>query len=153
MDEFGLPAKIQETLLVKLLPEPMKDRFVEILLSVSKRDEIQSGDVLFEIGATNTDRGCLFMEGALKVTRGDGEVRYLESPDILGEVQLFKPQAARTATVEVVIGGPVLFFAWHDLGAAAQKEFDAEELASLREIIMHSASMRERDILEKNDGS
>lgn len=65
---------------------------------------------------------------------------------------MFKPQAERTATVEVVFGGPVLMFTWHDLGAAAQKEFDAEELATLREIIMHSASVRERDILgPKND--
>ena len=110
------------------------------------------GQVLFKIGETNTDQGLLFLEGALKITRADGEVRYLESPDIMGEVQLFTPQAERTATVEVVFGGPVLTFAWHDLGAAAQKEFDADELAKLRELIKHSASMREKDILGPREG-
>ena len=34
----------------------------------------------------------------------------MESPDILGEVPLIKPHAERTATAEVVIGGPALIF-------------------------------------------
>ncbi len=148
-------SKIHETLLVKLMPDSISDRFIDMLLSVSERTAIAPGQVLFKIGETNTDQGLLFLEGALKITRGDGEVRYLESPDILGEVQLFTPQAERTATVEVVFGGPVLMFTWHDLGAAAQKEFDAEELTQFRELIKHTANMRERDILkprERDDG-
>jgi len=71
----------------------------------------------------------------------------------LGEVQLFKPQAERTATVDVVIGGPVLTVAWQAMAAAAKEAFSEDEMAALREAIMHSASSRERDILQrKKDG-
>ena len=148
MYDIQLAGKIKETLLVKALPLPMQERFVELLIEISEQDVLHSGDVLFTIGETNTDQGCLFTEGALKVTRADGEIRYMESPDILGEVQLFKPQAERTATVEVVKGGPVLLFKWRDLGARSQEVYNKDELAELRNTIMHSANMRERDILE-----
>ncbi len=147
MDTDQIRSKIHETLLVKLMTDSMSDRFIDVLLSVSEHSGITPGQVLFKIGETNTDQGLLFLEGALKITRSDGDVRYLESPDIMGEVQLFTPQAERTATVEVVFGGPVLKFTWHDLGAAAQKEFDAGELTELRELIKHTARMREKDIL------
>ncbi len=152
MDTNQVRSKIHKTLLVKLLPESMSERFIDMLLAVSEHGTIEPGQVLFKLGETNTDQGLLFLEGALKITRADGDVRYIESPDILGEVQLFTPQAERTATVEVVFGGPVLTFTWHDLGAAAQKEFDAGELAQLRELIKHTASMREKDILGPREG-
>jgi len=147
--DIELARKIKETLLVKALPPPMQERFVELLLEISDQDVLKPGDVLFTLGETNTDQGCLFTDGALKVTRGDGEVRYMESPDIMGEVQLFKPQAARTATVEVVMGGPALFFKWRELGARSQEVYNKDELLELRNTILHSASMRERNILEK----
>ncbi len=152
MDISQIRSKISETLLVKLMPDNMSGRFIDVLLSVSEESVIAPGQVLFKIDETNTDQGLLFLEGALKITRGDGEVRYLESPDIMGEVQLFTPQAKRTATVEVVFGGPVLKFRWHDLGAAAQEEFNAEDLAQLRELIKHTATLRERDILKPRKG-
>ncbi len=151
MDTDQIRSKIHETLLVKLMSDGISDRFIDVLLSVSERTAISPGQVLFKIGETDTDQGLLFLEGALKITRGDGDVRYLESPDIMGEVQLFTPQAERTATVEVVFGGPVLTFAWHDLGAAAQKEFDADELTELRELIKHTARTREKDILSPRE--
>ena len=147
MDPSRIPGKVLKTLLVRLLPDPMQKRFVELVLSVAERGEMSAGDVLFKQGDTNTDQGCLILEGAVKVTRADGEVRYLEGPDILGEVQLFTPQAERTATIEVVFGGTMLTFRWHDLGVKAQAEFSEEELSQLREIIRHSATMRERNIL------
>ena len=154
MDQDQIRNRITQTLLVKLLPQPMQDRFIELLLSVSEQGQVTSGETLFKRGDTNTDQACLILEGMLKVTRGDGEIRYIEAPDILGEVQLFKPQAERTATVDVVIGGPTLTFKWHDLGGAAKKQFSDDEMAALRETIMHSASIRERNILQReNDGS
>ena len=140
--------QIEGAFWVRLLPESMRDRFVDILLSVSKEDTVASGATLFKQGDTDTDRGCAFLEGARKVTRSDGEVKYLQAPEILGEVQLFMPQGERTATVEVVVGGPVLNFAWHDLGAEAQKRFSAEELVELREAIKHSVNVREPGLLD-----
>ncbi len=71
----------------------------------------------------------------------------MDAPDILGEVQLFTPQAERTATVEIVFGGPALTFCWRDLGAKAQAGFSPEELSQLREIIRHSAAIREPNVL------
>lgn len=153
MDEDQIRSKVRQTILLKLLPVPMQDRFIEILLAVSEQGQVSSGETLFKCGEMNADQGCLILEGMLKVTRGDGDLRYIEAPDILGEVQLFKPQAERTATVDVVLGGPVLTFQWHALGAAAKKVFSDDEMAALRETIVHSASSRERDILEReNEG-
>lgn len=94
MDTDQIRSKIRKTLLVKLLPDSMSERFIDMLLSVSEHGTIEPGQVLFKLGETNTDQGLLFLEGALKITRADGDVRYIESPDILGEVQLFTPQAA-----------------------------------------------------------
>ncbi len=147
MDPSEIPPKVRETLLVSRLPEPMRDRFVELLLSVSSEGEVTPGEVLFRIGDTSNDQGCLYISGALKITRADGEVRYIDGPDIVGEVQLFTPQAARTATVEVVFGGPALYFEWQELGAEAQDIFTPEELAKLRETIKECARMREQRLV------
>lgn len=151
MLESRIPECIRDTVLVCLLPEPMRRKFVDLILSVAKRTEIAPGQVLFTLGETDTDRGFLFLEGALKITRSDGTVRYQESPDILGEVQLFTPQARRSATVEVVYGGTALTFAWHELGAAAKEAFNADELAELRKAIQRSATMREQNMLTSLD--
>ena len=149
MNKDQTQSKLRQTLLVKLLPDPMQDRFIEILLSVSEQKQAETGATLFKLGDTNADQGCLLLEGMLKVTRGDGEVRYIEAPDIVGEVQLFKPQAERTATVDVVIGGSMLTFAWKAMAAAAKDVFSEDEMAALRDNIMHIASSRERDILQR----
>lgn len=156
MDAVDIPAKAHQTLLVKILPEHMRDRFVDILLSISDSKPVSPGEVLFRLGERNVDRGCFMLDGALKVTRADGEVRYSEAPAILGEVQLFSPNAERTATVEVVYGGPALNFKWQELGARAQEEFSQEELAELRDAIKHLAGMREQNLLrslEERTGS
>lgn len=149
MNKDQLQSKVRQTLLVKLLPEPMQERFIEILSSVSEEKQAETGATLFKIGDTSSDQGCLIIEGMLKVTRGDGEVRYIEAPDIAGEVQLFKPQGERTATVDVVIGGPMLTFAWQAMAAAAKEAFSDEEMAALRKSILHIASSREPAILQR----
>lgn len=148
MNERQIQHKIGETMLVNLLPEPMRDRFVKLIISVSDQAELSPGDVLYTIGETDTDQGCLILAGALKITRSDGTVRYLESPDVIGELQLFSPQTRRTANVEVVFGGAALLFEWRELGAAAKEAFNPEELAELRKAIKHSAAMREKNLLD-----
>lgn len=141
--------KIRETLLVQLLPEEMRDRFVLVVLSTAEEDEMRSGKTLFKIGEPDADRGCAILEGMVKVTTADGEVKHLEAPEILGEVQLFTPQAKRTATVHTVLGGPILIFRWQELGRLARQVFSQEELSTLRERISDLADMREKDLLHK----
>ncbi len=147
MDPKRVAAAIHETPLVGFLPESMRQRFADAVLDIAQSDEARSGDVLFTLGERNTDEGLFVLEGAVKVTRSNGEVRYLEAPDVLGEVQLFAPGAERTATVETVYGGAVLRFSWRELGAQAKSIFNADELSELRRAIRDSADSREKNLL------
>ena len=151
MNHTQLTAAIGNTLLLQVLPEFMREKFIELILSASAEVDIGPGDILFRAGEPDVDRGYICLEGALRVTRADGTVRYIEAPDILGEVQLFSPGAKRTATVEAVFGGAALEFEWRDLGAMAKDTFGKDELRELRDAIAHSASMREKNLLESLD--
>ncbi len=147
MEPKRILKSIQNTPLVGALPEEMRKRFADLILEVAQAGEAESGEVLFRLGEKNTDEGIFFLEGAVKVTRANGEVRYLEAPDVLGEVQLFAPSSERTATVETVYGGAVLRFSWRELSAEAKAVFSPAELAALREAIRDSADARERNLL------
>jgi len=147
MDAKRIAKALAETPLVTALPHRMRDRFVELVLEVAQSTEVRSGDVLFKLGEKNTDEGLFILEGAVKVTRANGEVRYLEAPEVLGEVQLFAPSSERTATVETVYGGAILRFSWKELAAHSKKAFSAVEMGVLRDAIRDSADARERNLL------
>lgn len=134
--------------LVAFLPKEMRDPFLDAVSDIAHADETQSGETLFKLGDRNTDEGLFILEGAVKVTRANGDVRYLLAPDVLGEVQLFAPGAERTATVEVVYGGAVMRFSWRELGAKAKSIYNAAELTELRRAIRESADAREKNLLK-----
>lgn len=147
LDAKRISKAIGATPLTARLPEPMRGRFVELVIEVAQADDATAGEVLFRIGDRNTDEGLFFLEGAMKVTRASGQVLFFEAPDVLGEVQLFSPGAERTATVEAVYGGTLLRFSWKELGAAAKAAFNEVELAALREAIRDVANAREKNLL------
>lgn len=147
MDSRRITKALGDTPLVSALSDRMRSRFVDLVLDVAQSTEARSGDVLFKLGEKNTDEGLFILEGAVKVTRANGEVRYLEAPEVLGEVQLFAPSAERTATVETVYGGAVLRFSWKELAAQAKKAFNPAEMGVLRDAIRDSADARERNLL------
>jgi hypothetical protein len=147
MEAKRIAKTLAETSLVSSLPDRMRARFVGLVLELAQASDARSGDVLFTRGEKNTDEGLFVLEGAVKVTRANGEVRYLEAPDVLGEVQLFAPSAERTATVEVVYGGTVLRFSWKELAAASKKAFSPAEMGVLRDAIRDNADARERHLL------
>ncbi len=147
MDSKRIAKAVLDSPLVGALPHAMRDKFVDLVLEVAQADETRSGDVLFRFGEKNTDEGLFILEGAVKVTRANGEVRYLEAPEVLGEVQLFAPSAERTATVEMVYGGALLRFSWKELGAHAKKAFSPAQMGVLRDAIRDSADARERNLL------
>lgn len=141
--------KLHETPLVKLLPPEMRGPFVGQLLDRAAHETYAAGATVFRRGESETDMGVIFLEGMVRVTLADGQQRYLEAPEILGEVQLFTPNAHRSATVECVVGGPVLEFGWHDLGTAIRNTFTPEQLETLRDCIKHSAKTREQNMLDQ----
>lgn len=141
--------KLHETPLVKLLPPEMRGPFVGQLLDRAQHETYAAGATVFKRGEAETDMGIIFLEGMVRVTLADGQQRYLEAPEIMGEVQLFTRNANRTATVECVVGGPVLEFGWHDLGAAIRETFTQEQLDILRDCIEHSAKTREQNMLDE----
>ncbi len=147
MEAKRIAKTLAETPLVTALPDRMRSRFVSLVLGIAQSTEARSGDVLFRLGEKNTDEGLFILEGAVKVTRANGEVRYLEAPEVLGEVQLFAPSAERTATVETVYGGAILRFSWKELAAASKKAFSPVEMGVLRDAIRDSADARERNLL------
>jgi len=141
--------RIEDTSLVQSLPAAMSQRFVAALLGIAETQSVSRQHKLFKLGEKNTDTGCVILEGMVKVETESGDVKHIEAPDILGEVQLFTPGGKRTATVEVVVGGAVLLFPWKKLGDAAKAEFTEEEFEKLKAAITKSAWRREENIFEK----
>ena len=87
----------------------MRGRFVDLVLEVAQSSEARSGDVLFTLGEKNTDEGLFILEGAVKVTRANGEVRYLEAPEFVRYVKA-SGWSDETALVEMAA-------AWRAWGA------------------------------------
>lgn len=140
--------RILATSLLKALPETMRQRFAMILLWVSETRDVSRKDKLFVQGDLDAGTGCVVLEGMVQVRTEENPdaVKHIDAPDILGEVQLFTPQGQRSATVEVVVGGTIMTFVWHDLGVAARQFFDEEEMASLKRVITESAWRREENL-------
>ncbi len=149
MDLAAIRERILATPLVSRLPESMRQRFVMVLLWLSDTREVCREETLFEQGETDTDSGCLILEGMVRIKTESAANKTIDAPDILGEVQLFTPNRQRTATVEVVVGGCVLMFSWHELATTAKESFTDAEFADLKRIITESAWTREENLKQK----
>lgn len=149
MDLAAIRERIMSTPLVGRLPEGMRERFVMILLWLSDTREVSREETLFEQGESNTDNGCLILEGMVRIKTESAANKTIEAPDILGEVQLFTPNRQRTATVEVIVGGSVLTFSWHELASTAKEHFSDAEFADLKRVITESAWTREDNLQQK----
>ena len=141
--------RITTTPLSQQLPENMRDRFIMALLYVADTEEVTRTQELFRKGEADTDRGCLILEGMVRIKTEKDDKKTIEAPDILGEVQLFTPQGTRTATVEVVVGGEILTFSWKDFGHCAKSLYSPEEMQTLKKIIADSAWAREEHLRER----
>lgn len=149
MDLATIRERILATPLVSRLPDGMRQRFVMILLWLSDTREVSREETLFEQGESDTDDGCLILEGMVRIKTESAANKTIEAPDILGEVQLFTPNRQRTATVEVVVGGNVLTFSWHELAKVAKEHFTEAEFADLKRVITESAWTREENLQQK----
>ncbi len=149
MDLSSIRERILSTPLVKKLPAAMHQRFTLALLWISQTKEVSRTQHLIEQGEKHVDEGVLVLEGMVRVKTEDGVSKTIEAPDILGEIQLFTPGRARTATVEVVVGGQILVFAWSALAQECQRVFDESEMKTLRDAIYSSAWTREKGLFEK----
>ena len=141
--------RIQDTPLVKKLPEDMRQRFVMMILALAETKDVSREEKIFEQGAKDTDQGCIILEGMVRIITEESDKKTIEAPEILGEVQLFTPQGARTATVEVVVGGKILLFKWLELSELSKTFYNDEEMAALKKIIKESAWTREKNLFEK----
>ncbi len=141
--------RIANTPLVKKLPEGMRKRFAGALLWISTTDDASRTQLLIEQGEKNKDLGVLILEGMVRIKTESSQTKTIEAPDILGEVQLFMPDRARTATVEVVVGGKILTFSWQALAAECRAVFNEEEMGTLRKAIFDSAWTREQGLFDK----
>ncbi len=141
--------RILATPLVSSLPEDMRQRYVMMLLWVSQTESVSRESVLFKQGDKDAGTGCLVLEGMVRIIADGREIKTIEAPDILGEVQLFTPQGTRTATVEVIVGGEVLMFEWNALGNMMREFYTAEEFGAMKKMIAQSAWTREENLAEK----
>ncbi len=141
--------RILKTPLLRKLPEPLRKRFVQTLLWLSETQEASRTQLLIEQGDKNKDLGIILVEGMVRIKNEAIDCKSIEAPDILGEVQLFTPDRARTATVEVVVGGKILTFSWKALAAECREKFDDAEMESLRKAIYDSAWTREKGLFDK----
>ncbi len=149
MELGDIRQRIKDTPLVKKLPEDMQQRFVMMILALAETKEVSREEKIFEQGTKDTDQGCLILEGMVRIITEESDKKTIEAPEILGEVQLFTPQGARTATVEVVVGGKILLFKWRDLSELSKKFYNNDEMATLKKIIQESAWTREKNLFEK----
>lgn len=149
MELSTLRGRILDTPLVRSLPDKMRNKMVMLLLWISETEEVTREQKLFVQGDVDTDRGCLILEGMVRIITEGNNRNTINAPDILGEVQLFTPNGERTATVEVVVGGEILTFGWLEFGAEARKIMSEEEFAVLKKMIAESAWTRDNNLVEK----
>ncbi len=141
--------RIKDTSLVQKLPENMRQRFVMMVLAASDTKEVSREEKIFEQGAKDIGQGCIIIEGMVSILTDDVRTKTIEAPDILGEVQLFTPEGARTATVEVIVGGRILLFEWNELSGLCRTYYTEEEFETLRKVVHESAWAREKDLFER----
>ena len=134
--------------LCRKLPDSMRDRFAMILMWISAPRELSRGQRLYAQGDPGGREGCLLLEGMVEITRAGGQTKYVESPEILGEGSQFMKTMERTASVDVVVGGMELTFAWKDLGRWSVRVFTKEERQTLKRIIAETAWARSGDYLD-----
>ncbi|MCH7960053.1 MAG: cyclic nucleotide-binding domain-containing protein [Candidatus Hydrogenedentes bacterium] len=149
MELSEIRERIQNTPLVQRLPEGMHKRFVKLLLWLAQTEEVSREEELFTQGDKDTDRGVLLLEGMVRIITEETDKKTIEAPDILGEVQLFTPQGARTATVKVIVGGIILTFKWRELAEEAINVYTDDEMNTLKKVIAESAWTREKDLFDK----
>jgi hypothetical protein len=149
MDLSTIRERILATPLVMKLPAPMHQRFAQSLLWIAQTKEVSRAQHLIEQGEKHQDQGVLILEGMVRIKTEEGVSKSIEAPDILGEVQLFTPGRARTATVEVVVGGEILVFSWDGLAQECRRIFSEDEMRTLKEAIYSSAWTREKGLFDK----
>lgn len=149
MELATIRERIQNTPLVKKLPEAMRRRFVGALLWLGQTDDASRTQNLIEQGEKDRDLGVLILEGMVRIKNETTQTKTIEAPDILGEVQLFTPGRARTATVEVVVGGKILTFSWDALAKECRAVFSDAEMETLKKAIYDSAWTREKGLFDK----
>ena len=137
-----LRAQILLVPLVSTLPEALRDRIGMILMWVSEELVLGPGDRLFTEGESDTDVGCIVVEGLVQVKKEDAPVITVEAPSLLGEIQQFTADQVRTATVSFVDGGTVLKFNWHDFVLWAMRLLNKSEQLLLKEALARTASQR-----------
>lgn len=148
MELSTIRERIVNTPLVKKLPDAMRKRFAIALLWISETEDATRTQRLIEQGEKNRDLGILILEGMVRIKNESTQTKTIEAPDILGEVQLFTPDRARTATVEVVVGGKILTFSWKALAAECRELYRDEEMDTLRKAIYDSAWTREKGLFD-----
>ena len=149
MELSMLRERILDTPLVRSLHPQMRKKMVMLLLSIAETEEVTREQKLFVQGDVDVDKGCLILEGMVRVATEGTMRNMISAPDILGEVQLFTPKGERTATVEVVVGGEILTFGWHEFGSEAQKLMSKDEMSELKRMIKDSAWTRDEKLLDK----
>jgi hypothetical protein len=149
MDLGTIRERILATPLVRKLPEDQRKKFATTLLWIAETEDVSRTQLLIEQGEKNRDLGVLILEGMVRIRNESTQSKTIEAPDILGEVQLFTPDRARTATVEVVVGGKILSFSWKALAAECRVVFSDDEMDVLRKAIYDSAWTREEGLFDK----
>lgn len=149
MKLHDLRSKILTIPLMKVIPDTMQERLGMIFLWVSEAGKMQKGEHLFEEGRHDENLGCLLLDGAVIIRKGDHDPITVEAPTLLGEMQQLTPDQARTATVELATAGLVLKFEWHEFVALALSYFTKTEQATLKDVITRSASLRFQELYDQ----
>lgn len=117
------------------LSRDVQDHLTAVFQAISEEKTLPEGLVLFRAGEKGSNRGYVILEGDFSVQKPNTPMVHAESPDLLGEIELFNPSKQRTATVEAMTDLKVLEFQWSDFMAKCKELLKPEQYTTVRDAI------------------
>lgn len=134
---------------IRTLPGAIGERFGMILWWISSHRRVEPGELLYEEGDERPGGGCLMLEGRAEVNRKGEEPEEVVAPDLLGEIQQFRQDHRRTATVRVTQEAHVLEFSWSDAARLVTEYMTEDEQEILRRFILQTAWARCTELFDE----
>jgi CRP-like cAMP-binding protein len=131
MDLNELRERLDQMLLLKEIPEAMREKVLMIFLRVAQQGIMKDGEILFNAGDTEGDLAYVLLQGEVTVEKADSPIIDVPAPDLLGEIKSISTAQRRTATVKVKGKAQLLRFTWSNFNQAAGQLFNAAELDKL----------------------
>ncbi len=124
------------------LPPDMIERVGMAMLWAGNVRALGDGEFLYTEGDDHNHTGCVLLQGAVDVVRGQAEPIRRTAPDLFGEMHQLVDTAQCTATVQATQNATVLEFPWHDFIRAASTVLSQAEQLELKNALLRLSDER-----------